>query len=255
MSDGKSNGDDGVVTSAPASAVGSLLTDLLNEAKQEVQRESADLDRQLQSREEQERLERQRAEARKREELQRKLIEETRKRNEALTRKEKAEQASRQAVVKEKKHDSLLMRLQGAADDARAQAKKTRMILLGVLVLVLVGGGTAAALILTAPPGMELSAYSSVTDDITREIRIEFLELKNQEAVKRLEAEKARLDGLLASAKSAEEKAKLLEQQKKAAEALLQAKEAEALQSRKHGRRKGHKRGRGAPKINLKGVF
>ena len=44
----KGSSDDGVVTSAPASSVGSLLTDLLNEAKKEVAEERVSLERQIQ---------------------------------------------------------------------------------------------------------------------------------------------------------------------------------------------------------------
>lgn len=76
--------DDGVVTSAPASSVGSLLTDLLSEAKKDVAAERQQLENKLHRRESEQKEERQRDEARKREALQQKLVEETRLRNQAL---------------------------------------------------------------------------------------------------------------------------------------------------------------------------
>lgn len=82
MSDDKH--DDGVVTSAPASAMGSLLTDLLSEAKKDVAAERMQLERKVHAREAEEREALRREEARKRAEMQQKLTEETILRNQAI---------------------------------------------------------------------------------------------------------------------------------------------------------------------------
>ncbi|MCB9731599.1 MAG: hypothetical protein H6745_03070 [Deltaproteobacteria bacterium] len=83
MSDEKH--DDGVVTSAPASVMGSLLTDLLSEAKKDVAAERQQLERKLHAKEAEEREALRREEARKRAEMQQKLTEETILRNQAIS--------------------------------------------------------------------------------------------------------------------------------------------------------------------------
>ncbi len=86
------NKDDG------SSKVGSLLSDLLNDAKAGVAQEQKQLTSESDRRAREEREAREREEGRKREEAQQKLIEETRRRNEALSRRERSDGAERRAV-------------------------------------------------------------------------------------------------------------------------------------------------------------
>lgn len=81
--------DDGVVTSA-TSSVGSLLSDLLSEAQREVEKERVELQTQVDERDQEERKAKQEAEAKRREENTRRVIEETRRRNENFAKKERA---------------------------------------------------------------------------------------------------------------------------------------------------------------------
>lgn len=127
--------DDGVVTSAPASSVGSLLTDLLSEAQREVDEERETLKAQLAERKAEEQALKDSSEAAKREEMQRRLIEETRRRNEVLTRKQRAEatvQAIRDAQPMLASADSV-GDFQGRAKEAAATKKWWILAIVGIL--------------------------------------------------------------------------------------------------------------------------
>lgn len=91
MANPKKGSDDGVVTSAPSAGVNSLLNDLLSEAQAGVDEERKKVDNAAQLKERQAKELRDREEGKKREEAQQKLIEENRRRNEALARRERAE--------------------------------------------------------------------------------------------------------------------------------------------------------------------
>ncbi|PKN55918.1 MAG: hypothetical protein CVU56_18775 [Deltaproteobacteria bacterium HGW-Deltaproteobacteria-14] len=146
--------DDGVVTSAPASSVGSLLTDLLSEAKKDVAAERQQLESKLHRRESEQKEERQRDEARKREALQQKLVEETRLRNQALAG------AKRDVIAAERIGASTAPHMRPVLDDlpplaaaaTPVQAPKRRgvpTLLAAALVLVGIGAGVGGAFALT----------------------------------------------------------------------------------------------------------
>ena len=131
--------DDGVVTSAPASSVGSLLTDLLSEAQKEAEEERASLKEQITARNAQESAEKESSEAARREEMQRRLIEETRKRNEVLTRKQRAE-ATAQAL----KDAQPMLASADSVGDFEANAKNasaSKMWMIIAIVGILAAGG------------------------------------------------------------------------------------------------------------------
>ena len=78
--------DEGGGGGASSSKVGSLLTDLLNDVKQSVDQERKKIETESDRRAREEREAREREEGKRRAEAQQKLIEETRRRNEALSR-------------------------------------------------------------------------------------------------------------------------------------------------------------------------
>jgi chromosome segregation ATPase len=139
--------DDGVVTSAPASSVGSLLTDLLSEAQREVDEERETLKAQLAGRKAEEQAVKDSSEAAKREEMQRRLIEETRRRNDALTRKQRADataQAIRDAQPMLASADAV-GDFQGRAKEAASMRKWWVVAVVGILA----AGGLGAVLAMT----------------------------------------------------------------------------------------------------------
>lgn len=99
MASNKKGGAEGVETSAPSSSVNSLLTDLLSEAKKGVEEERKQIDTEVEKKELAAKELRDREEGRKREEAQRKLIEENRRRNEALSKREKVSGEKKQLAT------------------------------------------------------------------------------------------------------------------------------------------------------------
>ena len=157
MADGKRE-DDGVVTSAPASSVGSLLTDLLSEAKKDVAAERQQLEKQLHQRDTDQREARARDEARKREAMQQRLVEETRLRNQALAGSKKELAPSERVAAATAPHMRPILNdalAPAAAQKAAPQQPRRRGIpLLAAAAMVLaaigIGVGGASALTPTA---------------------------------------------------------------------------------------------------------
>ncbi|MFT7582754.1 MAG: hypothetical protein ACI9MR_004437 [Myxococcota bacterium] len=148
--------DDGIVTSAPASSVGSLLTDLLSEAKKDVAAERVELERQIQSRADDERDARNRDEARKRDAMQQKLIEETRLRNQALSRRDRDGVDDDRTSPGTARHSRPKPVVEVAATQASASAALPQKssggvswLLVAVLALAGVGIGVGGAFALT----------------------------------------------------------------------------------------------------------
>ncbi|TNF24387.1 MAG: hypothetical protein EP329_25035 [Deltaproteobacteria bacterium] len=157
---GEKREDDGVVTSAPASSVGSLLTDLLSEAKKDVAAERQQLESQLSQRENAAREQRARDEARKREALQQKLVEETRLRNQALAG-AKRDMASERIAAATAPHQrpKLVEPDAVSVSLAPAQAPKRRgvpILLAAAMVFVGIGLGVGGAFALTPPQRLNL---------------------------------------------------------------------------------------------------
>jgi len=149
MSTKKKGEDDGVVTSAPASKVGSLLADMLNDAKAGVAQEQKKIETEVERKAREEREAREREEARKREEAQRKLIEEARLRNEALAKRDRAEGQERKALSTAPHMRPVAAEPAPVAAVAPAPivapAKATSKLLLAALVLVGIGLGFGAS--------------------------------------------------------------------------------------------------------------
>lgn len=154
MTTKKKGEDDGVVTSAPASKVGSLLADLLNDAKAGVAQEQKKIETEADRRAREEREVRDREEARKREEAQKKLIEEARLRNEALAKRDRAEGLERKALstaphMRPVAAEPVPVAAVAAVAPAVAPAKTTSKLLLAALVLVGIGLGFGASFALS----------------------------------------------------------------------------------------------------------
>lgn len=180
--------DDGVVTSAPASSVGSLLTDLLSEAQREVEAERESLDAQIADRIAQETAEKDSSESQKREEMQRKLIEETRRRNEALTRKQRSE-ATAQAI---KDAQPMLASAEAVGDfegRAKSAASSKIWMLVGTLAIIAAGGLAVAFVGATG----DLKAATEASDAVTADLE------ERTEALIALEKEKQGLATSLAT--------------------------------------------------------
>jgi len=167
--------DDGVVTSAPASKVGSLLTDLLNDMKENVAQEQKQIESEADRRAREERETRDREESRKREAAQQKLIEETRRRNEALSRRERGEG--------ERKPLATAPHMRPLTDQAAAGPKSAELavaapvakapskLMLVALVVIGVGLGLGTSLALTPKPadaGIDVSAAAKAVIAATR---------------------------------------------------------------------------------------
>jgi chromosome segregation ATPase len=90
--------DEGVVTSA-SSSVGSLLSDLLSEAQKEVEQERDTIRQKIHERDETDRLTKAKEEAQAREENTRRVVQETRRRNQAFARAEQDEAAQAEAMA------------------------------------------------------------------------------------------------------------------------------------------------------------
>lgn len=242
--------DDGLVTSAPgADQVGSLLTDLLNEAKKEADRERASLDQRLKVRDDEDRLSRQREEALRREQLQKQLQEETRRRNEALTRREREEAATRNA--EEERQQRLATETEGLAQSqAVAVAAKRSKVPLVAAALVIAGlaGGLVYAL---QPKGVialsDIRAQSSaLLVDATAKWQVKVAEqermaaLEREAAAAKEAAAKAQAEAHAARGETAEAEAKA----KAAAEKAEKAAAAAAEESKSNGSKsKGSSKG------------
>ncbi len=219
--DDASDGDGGVFTSAPHSdSVGSLLTDLLNEAKKEVEKERANLHAQIKERDDEQRLAKQRDEAQRREELQRKLMAETRRRNEALTRRER-EEAEERRLVAEEEAEAARAAAPAPQIEAPVEAPRKRSpIGLIALIALLVAGGAGAAFALQPKPEMRLPDIKRQVNDSVEKAALAWQAKQAEEA--RAAAEK----------KAAEAKARAEEEARKRqaaeAQAKLEAAEAEA---------------------------
>ena len=257
---GQGGSDDGVVTSAPASGVGSLLTDLLNEAKKEVAKERENLEQQINTREAEERTAREREEAKKRDALQKQLIEETRRRNEALTRKERAEAAARaaaQAAAQPKPVVEVPI-----AEPAPVPQKSKLGLVVGLIVAVLVvgGGGAVAFIVLnrTEPivlPDIRAEAKLAVAE-ASRALHGQLSERDKDKLKARMSALEQRAASEAAARVKAEKKAKDATQEaehaKKVAEEAAKAAKNGAGKKKKGG---GGKKSSGGTKLNYKGAF
>ncbi|MCB9727301.1 MAG: hypothetical protein H6744_00645 [Deltaproteobacteria bacterium] len=246
--------DDGLVTSAPgADQVGSLLTDLLNEAKKEADRERASLDQKLKVRGDEDRLARQREEALRREQLQKQLQEETRRRNEALTRREREEAAARAA--EEERRQRLATETEGLANAQAAKAAPARRSKAPLVVAVLVIAGLAGGLVYTLQPKgvitlSDIKARSAalVADataqwqaKVAEQERIAALE-REAEAAKALAA-KSKADAAAARAEKAAAEAKAKEAAEKAEKAAASAEESKSSSGKSSRGSKSSKKG------------
>jgi hypothetical protein len=218
-----------VEASAPVSEeVGGLLTALLQETRKEVVRERDDLTQRVQDRHDEARASQERDEARRRDELQAQLLEETRKRNEALTRHERENS--------EQRAEDALLALESAAtpaaeiDDIEVDLPvpggiqpKSMMAMAAVLVLG-IGAGIWSMQSNSQPP-MELPDIASEAQKTVAEARLRWQ--KQQAAAKAAaeakalkeaeqkvqEAERARLD---AERKALDAERKALDAERKA---------------------------------------
>ncbi len=246
--------DDELVTSAPAAdQVGSLLTDLLNEAKREADRERASLDQRLKVRDDEDRLSRQREEALRRERLQKQLQEETRRRNEALTRREREEAAARDAEDRQRQQ-RLATETEGLAQSqaAAVPAKRSKApLVVAALVIAGLAGGLIYAM---QPKGVitlsDIRAQSSaLVTDATAKWRVKvaeqerIAELEREAAAAKAAAAKAHAEANAARGETAEAQAKAkaaAEQAEKAAAAAAE----EAKSSGGKGSSKGSSKGK-----------
>jgi len=166
--------DDGVVTSAPASKVGSLLADLLNDVKKNVAQEQKQIETEADRRGREEREALDRIEGRKRAEAQQKLIEETRRRNEALATRERGEgERKTMATVPHMRPLTELPQGPKSAEIAlaHAPARATSKLVLVALVVIGVGLGLGTGLLLGPSPrdaGIDVSAAAKAVVAATR---------------------------------------------------------------------------------------
>lgn len=139
-----------------SSKVGSLLSDLLNDAKAGVAQEQKQLTSESDRREREERDAREREEGRRREEAQRKLIEETRRRNEALSRRERNDGSERRTLGTAPHMRPVVDQPsapQAAAVSAAAPpAKSASVIVLAALVAVGIGIGALTGILASPSP-------------------------------------------------------------------------------------------------------
>lgn len=168
--------DDGVVTSASSSKVGSLLADLLNDVKQGVAEEAREIEGEAEQRAREEREAREREESQKRAAAQQKLIEETRRRNEALAKRERAE-GERKAMATAPHMRPLTGMPEAGPKSAEIsvaaahQHKAPNKLMLVALVVIGVGVGLGTALALTPSPrdaGIDVSAAAKAVVAATR---------------------------------------------------------------------------------------
>ncbi len=224
-------GDDdlGLFTSAPSSdEVGSLLTDLLNEAKKEVERERAEIEQKLKDKHDEERLAKEREEAQRREELQAQLREETMRRNAALTRREREEAEERAAA----EADAQASKEAAAAAAAAAPISEAPATHRPGLAADKEGGkGGLIAFLVVIIAGAAGGAYWYTQKDLGP---IQLSDVRGKatavvsEAASKWKAQKAEEARIAAEKKAAERKKRAEEAKRKAAEAEAKRKELEA---------------------------
>lgn len=248
-------GDEGVYTSAPdGDSVGSLLTDLLNEAKKEVEKERASLHAQVKERADEQRLAKQRDESQRREELQRRLMEETRRRNEAMTRREREEAEERRLVEEEAAAAAAAAAPPAAMVEPPAPTAKPKsplaLIALAAIVAIGIGG---AAFALQPKPEMKLP---DIRAQVTSNVEKAALAWQARQAqLKRLAAEKAAAKAkaeaaALAKAAAEKTKAEAFARAKAAKAAAAQA-EADTKAKAKRSRPAGAKKKRTGKRLKL----
>lgn len=167
--------DDGVVTSAQSGKVGSLLADLLNDVKQSVAEEAKEIETETERRAREEREVREREESQKRAAAQQKLIEETRRRNEALARRERAE-GERKAMATAPHMRPLTGMPEAGPKSAEisvaaVQVKPTNKLVLAALVVIGIGVGLGTGFALTPTPrdaGIDVAAAAKAVVAATR---------------------------------------------------------------------------------------
>ena len=137
-----SHPEDAVTSAPPSEAVGSLLSDLLDEAKGEADDAREALDRQLRERSQEHRRAPQREQAKRRQAMQEQLQEETRRRNAALAR---AEREEAEAALTE---EEVVI-----AHEPPARSKAPMIFL---VIFLMAGGGAAAYVALNPPPPIPL---------------------------------------------------------------------------------------------------
>lgn len=157
------------------SKVGSLLTDLLNDVKQSVAEEQKELESEADRRAREEREAREREESRKREAAQQKLIEEARRRNEALSKRERSEH-DRKALATAPHMRPLGAEPQAGPKSAElkvvvAQPKGPNKLMLAALVLIGIGLGLGTGMLASPSPkdaGIDVSAAAKAVVAATR---------------------------------------------------------------------------------------
>lgn len=267
MSDNKGGQDDGVVTSAPASSVGSLLTDLLSEARKDVAAERQQLESKLHQRETAEREARAREEARKREAMQAKLIEETRLRNQAISTAsaKKGRAGGGRKDLMTAPHTRPKPRPEAAPAKAAPKAAqpnaggrgKAPLLLLVATVLIGIGVGFGGAFALTPKTKLVMpdvdAAARAVVEQTAKAAQVEG---RMSEALTRASSRISQLEKEAATTRAAQDQ---LKADLDALKAQLEAKDkalAEATKKspRRGGARPGGKRGGSGLNINT-GVF
>ncbi len=158
-----------------SSKVGSLLSDLLNDAKAGVAQEQKQLTSESDRRAREEREARDREEGRKREEAQQKLIEETRRRNEALSRRERNDGAERRTLGTAPHMrpvvDQPSAPQAAAVTAAPPPAKTTSVIVLAALVAVGIGIGALTGILASPTPkdaGIDVAGAAKAVVAATR---------------------------------------------------------------------------------------
>jgi hypothetical protein len=200
-------------------STGTLLNALLDEAKKEVAEEREHLDRQRKEKEDEVRLSKQRMEGQRRDELQRELMEETRKRNRALTR-QAAEEKYQSAGVSPGEPSA-----QDTDDEnivpAKEAEKPKRGLGMLLAAIVVVGAGVGAYVAMNQPKG-EL-----VLPDIRGKVGETVSKAAASWKVEQGKQAEIAADKAKEEARKAQEAERLLAEQKAKAEATAKA-EAEA---------------------------
>lgn len=210
---------------APSEEVGSLLTALLSETRKEVDRERSDVAQQVQDRQDEVRASQEREEARRREELQAQLLEETRKRNEALTRRERegAEQRAEDALLALESAATPASEIDDITPDFAPPDSGPSLKVMGMAAVLILGIGAGVWAMQSSSqetmdlPDIEAEAKKAVTEARLKWEKEEAEKLAAAEAAARKEAE----------AKAQEAERAQLEAERKALEAERKALDAE----------------------------
>lgn len=247
--------EDDVVTSAQASKVGSLLTDLLNDVKQSVAQEQKQIETESDRRAREEREARDREEGRKREEAQQKLIEEARRRNEALAKRERGEN-ERKALATAPNMRPMTEVPAGpkSAEVAVAAppAKTTSKLMLAALVIIGIGLGFGTSLALTPAPvdsPLDVNGAAKAVIAATRKQAAAEGRLQSQldEAKKQIADLQKEVGAGAGEHKSLASQMSALQEELKAAKAELETLKADKGPRRTNG---GGTPGSGVPNIN-----